>query len=381
MIYMAKKKVAIIGARGINNYGGFETMVGEIAPALVKKGFDVYCSCEKSNQNPKSYKGANLIYFPFKMSSNYIIRKILEIIYDIYFNIYCILVLKCDIVYSLGVGVNIFVLVPRILGKKSVVNIDGLEWRRDKFSVLERFILKLFFYMVLIFANYVIVDSNALKNYINPKYSEKVVYIPYGVGKFEKIPWDTKIINLELSSNNYFLVVARLEPENNIHLILNAYISSNSKKPLVVVGDFVSDKYMSKINDILELKPIDKKIIFTGGIYNPIKLNMLRQNCFAYIHGHSVGGTNPSLLEILAMKKLVLVHMNPFNKEVCVDAAIYFKDINDLREKMEILENKSETFKEFKEKGYYRVKSDYSWNKVVEDYEILFTKLTEVKSL
>lgn len=373
------KKIAIIGARGINNYGGFETTVGEIAPALVKKGFDVYCSCEKSDDNPKSYKGANLIYFPIKMSSNYVIRKILEIIYDIYFNIYCTIILRCDVVYSLGVGANIFVLVPRIFGKKSMVNIDGLEWRRNKFSIFERFILKLFFYMVLIFANYVVVDSNTLKNYINPKYSNKTVFIPYGVGKFENIPWDSELIDLEIAANDYFLVVARLEPENNIHLILNAYILSNSKKPLVIVGDFVSDKYLSEINDILEFKPLEKRIIFTGGIYDPIKLNMLRQNCFAYVHGHSVGGTNPSLLEILAMKKLVLVHMNPFNMEVCDDAAIYFKDINDLRDKLEILEKKSETFNEFKEKGYYRVKNHYSWTRVVKEYELLFNKLTEGK--
>lgn len=369
------RKIAIIGARGINNYGGFETAVGEIAPGLVKKGFDVYCSCEKSDNNPKSYKGANLIYFPIKMSSNYVIRKILEIIYDIYFNIYCTIILRCDVVYSLGVCANIFVLVPRIFGKKSMVNIDGLEWRRNKFSIFEKFILKLFFYMVLIFANYVVVDSNALKTYISPRYSHKTVFIPYGVGKFENIPWDSELIDLEIAANDYFLVVARLEPENNIHLILNAYISSNSTKPLVIVGDFVSDKYMSEINDILEFKPLEKRIIFTGGIYDPIKLNMLRQNCFAYVHGHSVGGTNPSLLEILAMKKLVLVHMNPFNMEVCDDAAIYFKDINDLRDKLEILEKKSETFNEFKEKGYYRVKNHYSWTRVVKEYELLFNKI------
>lgn len=118
MIIMVKK-IAIVGARGINNYGGFETAVGKIAPALVRKGYDVYCSCERTDCNPKMYKGANLIYFPIKMSSNYVLRKILEIFYDIYFNIYCTIFLKCDIVYSLGLGANIFVLVPRLFGKKA----------------------------------------------------------------------------------------------------------------------------------------------------------------------------------------------------------------------------------------------------------------------
>ncbi len=375
------KKIAIIGARGINNYGGFETAVGEIAPALVKKGYDVYCSCEKTNYNPKMYNGANLIYFPIKMSSNYVLRKILEILYDIYFNIYCTVSLKCDVVYSLGLGVNLFVLVPRLFGKKSIVNVDGLEWRRSKFSTFERIILKLFFDLIIICSNYVIVDNKSLKNYINSKYWDKVKYIPYGVNEFEKVPWNRNKVNWKISKNNYWLIVARLEPENNIHLMLKAYIDSNSKKPLVIVGNFVSKKYKNSIREIVKDKVEDKEIIFTGGIYDQGKLNMLRQNCFAYIHGHSVGGTNPSLLEIMIMKTVILVHANHFNKEVCGDSAIYFKNDDDLREKMEMIDLNTEDFVELKDKAYQRVKKEYSWNSVTNDYGRLLNKIYEVKSL
>lgn len=366
------KKIAIIGARGINNYGGFETMVGEIAPALVKKGFDVYCSCEKDEYNPKQYKGANLIYFPIKMSSNYIIRKILEIVYDVYFNIYCTVILRCDIVYSLGVGANLFVLIPRLFGKKSMVNIDGLEWRRDKFSKFERFILKIFFYIVLISANYVIVDSKALKKYINPQYSDKVIYIPYGVREFEEIEWIPEKINLNVFPNDYWLVVARLEPENNIHTIVNAYIMSNSKKPLVIVGNFVSKHYEYLIRQILKKKSLKNKIALVGGIYEPDKLNMLRQNCFAYIHGHSVGGTNPSLLEAMIMKNVILAHENSFNKEVAKDTIIYFSDANDLKNKIVNLERNRDKLCYLKEDAYERVKIEYSWDKVNDMYQTYF---------
>lgn len=365
------KKIAIIGARGINNYGGFETTVGEIAPALVKKGFDVYCSCEKSDNNPKSYKGANLIYFPIKMSSNYVIRKILEIIYDIYFNIYCTIILRCDVVYSLGVGANIFVLVPRIFGKKSMVNIDGLEWRRDKFNKFESITLKLFFYMALIGSNFVIVDSDSLKTYINSKYLDKVIYIPYGVKEFETIPWEQNKLDGEINKNDYWLVVARLEPENNIDLILNAYIESKSSKPLVVVGDFVSENYEFSIKKIANKTDKLKRVLFTGGIYELEKLNMFRQNCFAYIHGHSVGGTNPSLLEAMIMKNIIIAHENEFNREVCNNSVLYFRDFQDLKNKIDSVEENPIKYDEFKQKCYLQVKNKYSWDTIVEEYSNL----------
>ena len=367
------KKIAIIGARGINNYGGFETAVGEIAPSLVKKGFKVYCSCEKTDYNPKMYEDVNLIYFPIRMSSNYVLRKILEILYDVYFNIYCTIFLRCDIVYSLGLGVNIFVLVPRLFGKMSIVNVDGLEWRRSKFSTFERVTLKLFFDLILIFSNYIIVDNNALKNYISSKYLDKVNYIPYGVNEFEKIPWDQNKIKWNISQGDYWLIVARLEPENNIHLILNGYIESNSKYPLVIVGDFVSEKYKDSTKEIVKTKSNDKRIIFTGGIYDPEVLNMLRQNCKAYIHGHSVGGTNPSLLEAMIMKNIIIAHENEFNREVAGETVLYFNNSSILKDIINSIEKNYLNYLNLKTNAYNRVKGNYLWNNVVNDYLIMFS--------
>lgn len=368
------KKIAIVGARGINNYGGFETAAGKIAPALVKKGYEVYCSCEKTDHNPKTYESVNLIYFPIKMSSNYLLRKILEIIYDIYFNIYFTIYVKCDIIYSLGLGANVFVLFPRLFGKKSMVNVDGLEWRRSKFNIVERTILKLFFYTIIISANTVIVDNNALKRYIMPKYLDKVIYIPYGVDEFDMVDWDEINNDFNILPNNYWLIVARLEPENNLHIILKAYVESYSKKPLLIVGNFVSDKYKSLIKDILKNAPNNKKIIFTRGIYDQEKLNMLRQNCFAYIHGHSVGGTNPSLLEIMMMNTIIIAHENEFNREVAKDSIIYFTDECDLKDQIEKVEDNLNNFLYLKNKAKKRVKFKYSWDKIVDDYHFIFKR-------
>lgn len=367
------KKIAIVGARGINNYGGFETAVGKIAPALVKKGYVVYCSCEKNEiDNPKTYEGVNLIYFPLNMNQNYILRQFLEILYDIYFNIYCTIFLRCDLVYSMGVGANVFTLVPRLFGKKSFVNIDGLEWKRSKFSSFQKIILNFFFSSVLICSNTVIVDSKALKKYINSKYLNKVDYISYGVDEFQEITWNQSKISFDVSPNNYWVIVARLEPENNIHLIVKSYIESNSKMPLVIVGNFISIKYERLVKNIIKNRRNDKEIIFTGGIYDLDTLNMLRQNCFAYVHGHSVGGTNPSLLEAMIMKNIIIAHDNEFNREVAGNSVIYFMDSDSLKDKINLIEKSHNNHINLKLETYYKAKENYSWDKIIFDYEKLF---------
>lgn len=382
---MNKKKIAIIGARGIANYGGFETMVAELAPRLVERGFDVYCSCEKNGSKlEKTYKGAKLIYFPLFMPSNYKARKIFEIIYDIYFNLVCPTYYKCDVVYSLGTGANLFTIVPRLFGKKSIVNVDGLEWRRSKFNSFEKLTLKILFKLVLLSADYIIIDSCALMTYIPKKYHNKIKYIPYGVSELPEILWQQELLSSYLKKDyvkilpaEYWLVVARLEPENNIHLIIKSYLKSNSTKPLLIVGDFTSRKYEDLINKLLDDTSFNKKILFAGAIYNQDVLNMLRQNCFAYIHGHSVGGTNPSLLEAMTMKNIIIAHDNEFNREVCGNSAVYFKDSMALKDRFNQVDKNYSEYLKFKKNAYERVIKLYSWDCVVNKYEELFYNIIE----
>lgn len=376
---MSNKKIAIVGARGIANYGGFETFVSELAPRLVENGFDVYCSCEKDEEMPLEYKGAKLIYFPLKMPSNYQLRKILEFFYDIYFGL--ILSFKCDVVYFLGFSANIFTFFPRILGKKSFVNMAGVEWERSKFSKTERSLLKLFFKLSVIGSNHVIIDNKKLINYIDEKYHHKAVYITYGVNEIPKIEWNQDIVNsytkLTVKPDEYWLAVARLQPDNNIETILNGFIESNSKKPLIIIGGFsCEDDYERSLKKILDDNP-DNKVIFTGGVYNQEHLNMFRQNCFGYIHAHSIGGTNPSLLEAMIMKNIIIAHDNVFNREVGIDTILYFQDIRELKNKIEEIEN-YDIYANYKYKAYDIVKNQYSWDKIVDQYEILIRSLNKV---
>ncbi|AFD00208.1 Glycosyltransferase [Methanocella conradii HZ254] len=379
---MKTKKIAIVGARGIGNYGGFETFVSELAPRLVNKGFKVYCSCEKNGIGELPYhKGVKLIYFPIKISNNYLLRKLFEILYDIYFNIACPIYFKCDIVYSLGVGANIFVLFPRLLGKKSIVNVDGIEWKRPKFNPVERIILKFMFKMTVMGADRIVIDSRSLLNHIDNRYRKKTIYIPYGVSDIEINPWDEKKLqryiddNYKIFPDSYWLVVARLEPENNIHTILEGYLKSKSKKPLVVVGDYTSKNYKKAIRAILE-NDKEGRILMAGAIYNDKSLlDMLRQNCFAYVHGHSVGGTNPSLLEAMSMKNIIVAHDNEFNREVCGESAIYFKDAEELRERIESIEKMPEKYANLKDEIYIKVMKNYSWEGIITEYVDLFSRI------
>ena len=140
-----------------------------------------------------------------------------------------------------------------------------------------------------------------------------------------------------------------------------------------MIGNYSSPKYQKLIEDTISQKADDKKIIFTGGIYQPDLLEMLRKNCFAYLHGHSVGGTNPSLLEAMIKKNLILAHNNQFNREVCQDSALYFDSAQKLSKIMANTDLKSEEYLNLKYEAYYRVKKEYSWSNIVEDYMGLFS--------
>ncbi len=379
--------VSIIGSRGIPaRYGGFEIFTEQLSVRLAKEGYSVLVCCEyPESDRMDNYRDVRLSYFPLHPPKNYSIRKFYEILNDIYF-IFSVS-FSHNIVYILGVGTaGWFTFFPKIINKntKVIVNIDGLEWERNKFNKFEKLLLKFNNYLAIIFADIVVLDAECLANYLNGILRNKTIFIPYGVECSDLIDWDiNKLSNLSpkcheiknIKPGDYWLVVARLEPENNIHIIIEGFLRSSSKKFLVVVGDSTSATYSKKFNQILS-KYDNNKVLFVGSIYNDQRLlQMLRQNCFAYIHGHSVGGTNPSLLEAMASRNIILAHDNDFNREVCSDLAVYFKDEFDIENKINYIEENAHLFVGFKEKIHSRAMREYSWQNVVKSYEALFSSL------
>ncbi|MGP8024376.1 MAG: DUF1972 domain-containing protein [Methanobacterium sp.] len=373
-------RIAILGSRGIPaKYGGFETFAEGLSSRLVENGYEITVSCEYQPLNSRinEFNGVKLEYFPLKAPKSYLLRMFYENLSDIYFLIK--LTRNHDLIYFLGTEVGFFLFIPKLLKSniRLLVNIDGVMWKRTKFNKFARFLLKINHYFATVFANTIITDAKEMKNYVPDFYKNKAVYIPYGINIPKNIPWSKEIMkNLNnydkiknISPNNYWLIVARLEPENNISMAIDAFSESKTELPLIIIGEFTSEKYRKQLYGITENC---NNIVFMGSIYDINMLNMLRQNCFAYIHGHTVGGTNPSLLEAMIMKNIIIAHDNEFNREVCGNSGIYFKDANELKDKLELIENDFSQYLKLKEDAYHRVKEEYSWNEINGKYMKLF---------
>ncbi len=333
-----KIKIAILGSRGIPaQYGGFESIAEELSIGLVERGFEVYVSCESRtifSETYGEYKGVKLLYSPIIKS----IRIFSEpFVYDL------LSVLRStpsvNVIYMLGHSSVLTLLIPRIFKKTVIVNVDGIESRRRKYSGFLSSVILSFEKITPKIANYVLADSENVALYYRRNYGISPVFVANGGGRIREYkPFESEVLAaFNLEKGGYYLIIARLEDDNNIRLIVEAFKNSNSKLKLVVVGSLVKTKY---VQELLHLK--DKRIMFVGGIYEPRLQRTFRFNCFAYIHGHEMGGTNPSLVEALSSGNRILALDVPFNREVAEDAAIYFKkDANDLTEKIMLMEGKS----------------------------------------
>jgi rhamnosyltransferase len=377
-------KVAILGSRGIPaKYGGFETFAEGLTQNLINKGFELTVSCEYEDPVTRvnDLNGIKLEYFPVKPPNNYFLRKIYENLSDIFFLLR--LSKQSEVIIFLGIEVGMFLFIPQLLNKrvKTLVNIDGVMWERTKFNKFERWLLKINHIMAIKFADVVIADSKEMMSYVEDKYHDKTTYLSYGIQTPEQIPWNgknlkklTKYTGKPLVPGNYFLVVARLEPENNILTIIEGFVKSDLKTPMVVLGDFTSKEYQKQIENIAGSMG-SNEIYFLGSIYDEELLNMLRQNCLAYIHGHSVGGTNPSLLEAAISKNIILAHNNAFNREVCRENAIYFNNSNELKFQLELVDKNPEKYSKIKINVHNSVKDEYSWEKISNGYENLLNSV------
>jgi rhamnosyltransferase len=327
-----RNRIAIIGSRGIPAaYGGFETIVEVIAPALSRNGFQAYVSCESKGFKRRpyaSYKGVRLVYFPVIGT----IRNLSEVIlYDALAASWA--ALSVDIIYMLAYTSIPTLILARLCGKTVIVNVDGVEWKRPKYNRLLRFILHAFEIATTRIANYVVVDSHTLGAYYKRNYGVTSVYLPYGITEIQALG-PGALARFGVRKDEYYLVIGRLIPDNNIDIIIEGFARSHSTKKLVIVGPLLRSGYVRRL-----LERRNERTLFVGGVYEPQLQRTLRHNCYAYIHGHEMGGTNPSLVEALSCGNLILALDVDFNREVAEDCAIYFKkQADDLAEKIDLLE-------------------------------------------
>ena len=315
---MTGVRVAIIGSRGIPaRYGGFETLVEELAPRLVALGHDVtvYCRAGYSGRQA-SYRGVRLVQSP------YLPIRSLETLSHEAASILDSLRRPLDAYYFLGTRSAPLYVPLRLSRRKVLVHTDGIEWKRRKWSAIGRTWLKASESIAArVAAQQLVTDAEAMRDYYLERYGVASACIPYGTRIVEG---EADVSAWSLSPGGYHLVVCRLEPENNVDLIIQAFIASGSDKELVVVGDAGT-----RNGRALRRLARGHRIRFLGPVYGP-PLDDLRLGAATYVHGHEVGGLNPSLLEAMGAGACCLAKDTPFAREALGAAGRYWGAVEDL---------------------------------------------------
>lgn len=316
-----KIKVAIIGTNGVPaKYGGYETLVENLIlnKSNAEIEYTVFCSSKIYNTQLPTYNGAKLRYIPLKANGWQ------AIIYDIYSMI--IAVRSSDVVLSLGtLGSFILPFIKPFIKKKIIFNLDGLDSKREKWNFFQRLIIETARRMAVFFSDAIIADNEVVRLHINDIYKKDSVLIEYGGDNAQIVSNDTELLNYGLKPKEYFFKVARIEPENNIEMILKAF-SLLEEESLVIVGNWNKSRFGQDIRE----KYTMKNIFLLDPIYDAYKLNLLRSNCKAYVHGHSAGGTNPSLVEAMNLRLPIMAYDVNFNVSTTENEALYFKNYNDI---------------------------------------------------
>ena len=356
-------KIAIIGTVGVPaKYGGFETLTEYLTKHLGDSlDLAVFCSSKSYKEKLLSYNNARLIYIPLNANG------VQSIAYDIVsmFKALCF----ADTFLILGVsGCIILPLIRFISGKKVVVNIDGLEWKRDKWNRLVKWFLKFSERIAVKFSDEVITDNKTIQNYVIEEYGTQSNLIAYGADHAAKEPLTDKIKKVFPFVNKaYAFTVCRIEPENNIHTILEAF--SHTSFPLVIVGNWENSKYGSELKS--KFLPLET-VHLCDPIYDQKILNQLRSNAALYIHGHSAGGTNPSLVEAMYLGLSIIAFDVDYNRETTENKAEYFQSSIGLQEIVQDYpkSNQDSIGQKMNEIAIRR----YTWEAIVKKYEKVISR-------
>ncbi|MBI1770273.1 MAG: DUF1972 domain-containing protein [Bacteroidetes bacterium] len=362
-------KIAILGTKGIpNNYGGFEQFTEFISVRLVERGHSITVY----NPHYHDFKGND--FNGVKIVRKYSPEKLIGGAANIIFDYLCLkdaLKKDFDIIYEAGYhSVALSYKWLRVIKRKRPIiltNMDGLEWKRSKWSKMARQIIRKLEKIAVAESPYLISDNLGIQKYLEDKFKAKSFFIPYGADPIEQ--FDTSCLTeYEVKEKKYFILVARLEPENNIEPIIEGHVLSKLKFPLLIVGNYNTafGKYLKETYE-------NPYVRFLGGIYNKVQLDSIRHYSIAYFHGHSVGGTNPSLLEAMASQCFIIAHKNPFNESILGNSGLYFDDKNDVKK---IIENiGSERSEAMIKENLNKIIELYNWDAIVAQHENLFYSL------
>lgn len=363
-------KIAIIGSRGYPIvYSGYETFVKELSERLVQQNIDVRIYCQKHlfSARPKNINGVELVYIPTVQT------KSLNQLVHSFFSMVHACCSKVDVILVVNAANGPFGIISRLAQKKTLINVDGLEWLRPKWKGLGAAYFKFAAKLATLFYNTIITDAEAMRQVYLKTFNKDSTVIAYGANiRHAKNP--DLITQFGLSPDSYFLIVGRLIPDNNSDLILEGFKKANSNKKLVIVGDV---PYQDAYAQNMKANASDQ-ILFLGYVNDGEVLAELYHQSYAYLHGHEYGGTNPTMLKAMAYGCAILALDTVFNREMLENGEFgwFFQKTSDsVALYLQQAENNPQAVEKLKAKARNGITQKYNWDEVTKAYVTVFKAL------
>ena len=366
---IALVRIAILGTRGIpGRYGGFETFAEELSLRLAAAGHEVTVYCRRGNTegNPHWFHGIRLINLPA------VRNKYAETLSHTFLSAVHALGRSYDVIYVCNSANAPVCALLRLMGRRVVLNVDGLEWQRAKWGRLARSYYRWAGRLAAALPIEIVTDAVVIRNYYRAELGRETQFFPYGSSLFERGYLADRVRAMELEPDRYVLYVSRLEPENNALLVVAAYRTVETEVPLVIVGDApYANAYVQQVH-----AAADSRVRFLGYRFGD-DYHALQANASVYIQATEVGGTHPALVEALGHRNAVLAHDVPEHREVLGDAGAYFAyhDANALAVQLAALLGDASTRSELRDRAGARVREHFSWESITDAYEAYFAGL------
>lgn len=361
-------RIAILGTRGIPaSYGGFETFAEHLSTRLVARGHEVTVYCRAHYVSPRQleYHGVRLRVLPT------IRHKYLDTVVHGFLSALHAIPARFDAALICNAANAPFVPILRLTGTPVAINVDGLEHKRKKWGWLGRYYYLLAERLSTVFPNVTITDAQVIHDYYRARYKAASKMIAYGA-EVERHQDRPAVRRWRTEPNRYVLYVSRLEPENNAHLVIEAFKKVRTAYRLLIVGD--APYARDYINDLKARARGDKRIVFTGFVFGQ-DYRALQQNAYCYVHATEVGGTHPALLEAMGYGNCVLTLATPENLEAVGEAGIAYTDESDLAEKLQRVLRDGSLVQSYRHRAQLRVQRYYDWDRIVDQYERLFAEM------
>ena len=365
--------IAIIGSRGYPYvYSGYETFVKELSERLVKKGIHVKVYCHKSlfQNHPKSVNNIDLVYLPTIET-----KSLSQLVHSFLSMLHACTRKDVDVILAVNAANGPWGMIAKIFGKPTAINVDGMEWLRPKWKGLGAKYFRFSAWLATKLYNRIITDAEEMRKVYLEEFNKDSTVIAYGANiSYPDDHGPSMISRFQLKPREYYLIVGRLIPDNNADLLIEGFQKAGSSKKFVIVGDVpYKDKYAQNLKD-----KVDTNIIFLGYVTDPAILAALYHQCFAYLHGHEFGGTNPTMLKAMAYGCAILAIDTRFSREMLSNGQFglfYAKNAGSVARLMQQVEQQEGLLMNLRQNAREGLTFKYNWDHITDTYIALLNDL------